>query len=52
MASKIIDVHPHIISNDDQKYPITPLGGTCGSCHGKYRDRMDDGTFRLKTGSY
>lgn len=27
MASKIIDVHPHIISNDDQKYPITPLGG-------------------------
>lgn len=27
MASKIIDVHPHIISNDDAKYPITPLGG-------------------------
>ena len=27
MASKIIDVHPHIISNDDTKYPITPLGG-------------------------
>lgn len=31
------------------KTSITPLGGTCGSCHGKYRDRMDDGTFRLKT---
>jgi len=27
MASKIIDVHPHIISNDDTRYPITPLGG-------------------------
>ena len=27
MASKIIDVHPHIISNDDKKYPITPIGG-------------------------
>ncbi len=27
MASKIIDVHPHIISNDDKKYLITPIGG-------------------------
>ena len=31
------------------KTSITPLGGTCGSCHGKYRERMDDGTFRIKT---
>jgi cytochrome c556 len=31
------------------KTSITPLGGTCASCHGKYRDRMDDGTFRIKT---
>ena len=31
------------------KTSITPLGGTCASCHGKYRERMDDGTFRLKT---
>ena len=30
------------------KTSITPLGGTCGSCHGKYRERMEDGTFRLK----
>ncbi len=30
------------------KTSITPLGGTCGSCHGKYRERMDDGTFRIK----
>jgi len=27
MASKIIDIHPHIISNDEKKYPITPIGG-------------------------
>ena len=27
MASKIIDIHPHIISKDEKKYPITPLGG-------------------------
>lgn len=30
------------------KTSITPLGGTCGSCHGKYRERMEDGTFRIK----
>lgn len=33
------------------KTSITPLGATCASCHGKYRERMEDGTFRLKTGS-
>ncbi len=27
MAVKIIDIHPHIISKDEKKYPITPLGG-------------------------
>jgi predicted TIM-barrel fold metal-dependent hydrolase len=27
MASKIIDIHPHIISKDTKRYPITPLGG-------------------------
>lgn len=29
MASKmqIVDTHPHIISKDEKKYPITPLGG-------------------------
>ena len=32
------------------KTSITPLGATCASCHGKYRERMDDGTFRLKIG--
>ena len=30
------------------KTSVTPLGGVCGSCHGKYRERMDDGTFRIK----
>ncbi len=32
------------------KTSITPLGSTCASCHGKYRERMDDGTFRIKMG--
>jgi hypothetical protein len=30
------------------KTSVTPLGGTCASCHGKYRERMEDGTFRIK----
>ena len=33
---------------DAAKTSITPLGGTCASCHGKYRERMEDGTFRIK----
>jgi predicted TIM-barrel fold metal-dependent hydrolase len=27
MASRIIDIHPHIISKDTKRYPVTPLGG-------------------------
>jgi len=27
MASRIIDIHPHIISKDTQRYPIAPIGG-------------------------
>jgi cytochrome c556 len=34
---------------DAAKTSITPLGATCASCHGKYRDRMEDGTFRIRT---
>jgi hypothetical protein len=30
------------------KTSITPMGATCGNCHGKFRVRMDDGTFRIK----
>ncbi len=33
---------------DAAKTSITPMGATCGNCHGKFRDRMDDGTFRIK----
>jgi L-fuconolactonase len=27
MQTKVIDIHPHIISTDTNRYPITPLGG-------------------------
>jgi len=35
---------------DEVKAAATPLGATCGACHTKYRERMDDGTFRIKGG--
>ena len=27
MTSKIIDIHPHIITTDEHRYPRIPLGG-------------------------
>ena len=36
-------------SMEAAKTSLTPLGATCGTCHGKFRERMDDGTFRIKT---
>jgi len=27
MQTKIVDIHPHIVSTDTKHYPITPLGG-------------------------
>jgi L-fuconolactonase len=27
MASKTIDIHPHIIAHDEARYPLAPLGG-------------------------
>lgn len=27
MPSRVIDIHPHIIANDTQRYPLAPLGG-------------------------
>jgi hypothetical protein len=37
---------------DQAKAAATPMGAVCGTCHGKYRERMDDGTFRIKPGSH
>jgi len=36
---------------DDVKASATPLGQQCGACHGAYRERLDDGSFRIKAGS-
>src|ERR1700677_1355457 len=27
MPSRTVDIHPHIIANDEKRYPLAPLGG-------------------------
>jgi hypothetical protein len=33
---------------DQARTAANTLGQKCGACHGTYRERMDDGTFRIK----
>jgi predicted TIM-barrel fold metal-dependent hydrolase len=28
MTTQLIDIHPHIVSDDTARYPVTPIGGT------------------------
>jgi cytochrome c556 len=35
---------------DTIKTSATTLGTSCGSCHGVYRERFDDGSYRIKMG--
>ena len=37
---------------DAVKASAAELNQVCASCHGAYRERTDDGTFRFKAGSY
>jgi len=36
---------------DDVKTSVGTLGQACQTCHAAYRERFDDGTFRIKTGT-
>jgi len=36
---------------DEAKTHAGTLGQQCAGCHGAFRDRMDDGTYRIKTSS-
>jgi len=36
---------------DQAKTSAGTLAQKCAACHGAYRDRLEDGTFRIKTGS-
>ena len=35
---------------DEAKAAAAPLGQQCQGCHTAYRERLDDGSFRIKTG--
>jgi len=37
---------------DAVKTSAAELNQTCQNCHGAYRERTDDGTFRFKAGTY
>ncbi|MBA2305119.1 MAG: cytochrome c [Acidobacteria bacterium] len=37
--------------SDDAKAAVTALQQTCSACHGKYRERQDDGSYRIRMGS-
>jgi cytochrome c556 len=37
---------------DAVKKSADAMNTTCGSCHGTYRERQDDGVFRFKAGSF
>jgi hypothetical protein len=33
---------------DDAKAAATALQQTCSACHGVYRERLDDGSYRVR----
>ena len=37
---------------DKAKFAAGKLNQVCGSCHGTFRDRADDGTYRMKAGTF
>ena len=50
-ARKQVDLIDHAATTakfDEAKAPVTTLGQSCASCHGAYRERLDDGTYRIK----
>jgi hypothetical protein len=50
-ARKQVDLIDHAVAAgkfDDAKAPAAALATKCASCHGAYRERLEDGTFRIK----
>ena len=45
--------HDAAVGNwDKAKFNANKLGQVCASCHGTFRDRADDGTYRMKAGTF
>jgi hypothetical protein len=52
-ARKQVDLIEHAVTGgklDDAKAPAGTLGQSCAMCHGVYRERLEDGTYRIKMG--
>jgi hypothetical protein len=52
-ARKQVDLIEHAVAGgnlEDAKAPAGTLGQSCAMCHGVYRERLEDGTYRIKTG--
>jgi len=52
-ARKQVDLVEHAVAGgnlEDAKAPAGTLGQSCAMCHGVYRERLEDGTYRIKTG--
>jgi cytochrome c556 len=52
-ARKQVDAIEHAVAGgklEDAKAPAGTLGQSCAMCHGMYRERLEDGTYRIKTG--
>jgi predicted TIM-barrel fold metal-dependent hydrolase len=49
MTDKIIDIHPHIVSKDTTRYPITPLGGKRSDWSADHSVDMDEFIAQMKT---
>src|SRR5262249_8325982 len=49
--SEAINTAAAVSKWDDIKAAAGPLGQQCASCHGAYRERLDDGSFRIKMSS-
>lgn len=50
-AARLADAIDKAAANgrwDEVKTSSTALGRTCQTCHGAYRERLDDGTYRVK----
>jgi cytochrome c556 len=50
-ARKHLDLVEHAVATskwDEAKGPAGTLGQSCATCHAVYRERLEDGTFRIK----
>lgn len=53
-AKKLVDTIERAVGDskwDEVKTSANSLGKVCATCHGTYREKAEDGTFRMKPGN-